>query len=165
LPFSTFCSLSDKFIRFNDSDTQAYEESHPFKLVKIENRTASLGEIAFDVSHEGIIKDGSQKKVVTPEEVGSEVLKYLLRITASFMGHNRVCALLRLNYFDALCIGWIMGCLLPPLCLFVGRQGCHRRPGQVHKRTAGSHGAGVQEGGAEGALASPLLCVCVCVCV
>jgi hypothetical protein len=33
---------------------------------------------------------GHGRKVVAPEEVGTEVLKYLLRITADFMGHDQV---------------------------------------------------------------------------
>jgi hypothetical protein len=33
---------------------------------------------------------GHGKRVVAPEEVGTEVLKYLLRITADFMGHGQV---------------------------------------------------------------------------
>jgi hypothetical protein len=33
---------------------------------------------------------GHGKRVVAPEEVGTEVLKYLLRITADFMGHDQV---------------------------------------------------------------------------
>lgn len=81
-------SVSDKLdfqLRFNESDTDLYSTSHPFKFVKVNKSVSEYGEIGFDVS-----TDTSEPKIVTPEDVGGEVLKYLLGITAKFLGHTQV---------------------------------------------------------------------------
>ena len=77
--------------RFNESDTDLYSTSHPFKFVKVNRSVSEFGEIGFDVS-----ADLLEEKIVTPEDVGGEVLKYLLKITAKYLGHSQVLSCLAL---------------------------------------------------------------------
>jgi hypothetical protein len=36
------------------------------------------------------IERSGRSDVITPEQVGTEVLKFLLKITADYLGHNQV---------------------------------------------------------------------------
>jgi molecular chaperone DnaK (HSP70) len=63
----------------NDSSTQSYASAHPYKVV--ESNLSKHSKVGFELSDD---------KIVTPENVGTEVLKYLLSITATFMGHKQV---------------------------------------------------------------------------
>jgi hypothetical protein len=37
---------------------------------------------------------GHTAKVIAPEDVGTQVLKYLMSITADFLGHDQVCCVI-----------------------------------------------------------------------
>lgn len=73
----------------NDTATQMYANAHPYRVVTSNlSQHSSLG---FELSGYAPSKDGADKlKVITPENVGTEVVRYLLSITASFLGHKQV---------------------------------------------------------------------------
>ena len=68
--------------RLDDTDVQEYASAHPFEVV--EGNTSQYGNIAFALSSTG------HPNTVSPIEVGSQVLKHLLKVTASFLGHSQV---------------------------------------------------------------------------
>lgn len=68
----------------HDQDISEYAASHPFKVV--EGNNSEYGDIAFEV--QGHTSESTS--LVTPIQVGTQVLKHLLAITAKFIGHNQV---------------------------------------------------------------------------
>lgn len=82
----------------NDPETLEYASSHPFKVINTEglsNAITSNGprvhpnislysSVGFELNVKG------HPPAVSPEEVGTEVLKYLLKITSKFLGHDQV---------------------------------------------------------------------------
>ena len=67
----------------------SYAASHPYKVVSAANIT-EFSEIGFEVQTPYQKEQRNKTKVVSAEEVGSEVIRYLLRVTATFMGHGQV---------------------------------------------------------------------------
>jgi len=69
-----------RFIGRSLDEVQAYAAEHPFAVV--ENHTLSnFSKVAFEVA------EGRQ---VSPEQVGTAVLRFLLQLTADYLGHNQV---------------------------------------------------------------------------
>ena len=92
-----------------EEDVQQYAASHPYKAVAVDNDTTAFGTVGFNLSVSGHTalnnqalaqkKDQksqkSQKKqqpwsLVSPEYVGSLVLKHLLSIASYHLGHSMV---------------------------------------------------------------------------
>ena len=65
-----------------DDDVKQYADSHPFTVVK--SNTSVYSEVGF------LLKATGHPEVVSPENIGTEILKALLRITSKFLGHSQV---------------------------------------------------------------------------
>lgn len=76
--------------RWEEDSTQAYGKAHPYKVIKCNSSVSNYSTVAFDVS---AANQAPGSRVVAPEDVGAEVLRYLLKITSSFLGHSQVCIL------------------------------------------------------------------------
>ena len=72
---------------WDDEAIQAYGAAHPFRIVKCGPALSNFSTVAFEVFP---ATASAPAKVVSPEDVGTEVLKYLLKVTSSFLGHNQV---------------------------------------------------------------------------
>ena len=70
--------------RYEDTDTEIYAESHPFRLSRLSGSQSEHSEIGFDVSRP------AAPRVVSPEEVGAQVLRHLMALTARVLGHTQV---------------------------------------------------------------------------
>uniref|UniRef100_A0A7S0SSX6 Uncharacterized protein n=1 Tax=Chromulina nebulosa TaxID=96789 RepID=A0A7S0SSX6_9STRA len=88
LPFLTSDPLNTiynakRFIgkNWNDSSVIEYGSKHAYTVDKLSHGQSNFSEVGFALSS-GLI--------VSPEQVGSQVLKYLLKLTADFLGHNQV---------------------------------------------------------------------------
>lgn len=68
--------------RFDEEDVEDYASAHPFKVVEI--NSTKYGNIGFEISSSG------HPKEVSPVEIGTHVLKHLLKVTAGFLGHAQV---------------------------------------------------------------------------
>jgi len=75
---------SKRFIgrSLEEDNVRQYAASHPFTVVP--SNTSHFSRVAFSIKATG------HKPVVTPEEVGTQVLKYLVQIASDFLGHNQV---------------------------------------------------------------------------
>jgi hypothetical protein len=82
-------NTSDSFclLRWEDDNTQSYGKAHPYKIIKCNTTVSNYSTVAFDVSS---ASQAAGSRVVSPEDVGTEVLRYLLKVTASFLGHGQV---------------------------------------------------------------------------
>lgn len=60
----------------------SYAKSHPFHVV--ESDASPYGKVGFKIDATG------HPSIITPEQVGTQVLKYLLSITAENLGHKQV---------------------------------------------------------------------------
>ena len=65
-----------------DENVRQYASEHPFKVV--DSSASNFSKVAFQINATG------HRQIVTPEEVGTQVLKFLLRITGSYLKHNQV---------------------------------------------------------------------------
>lgn len=66
-----------------DEDVKKYAENHPFHVVF--EKSSKYSHVGFNITSTG---HGNQ--LISPERVGTDVLKGLLELTASFIGHNQV---------------------------------------------------------------------------
>lgn len=66
----------------DDDDVKQYANSHPFTVVK--SNSSIYSEVGF------LLKATGHPEVVSPENIGTEILKALLRITSKFLGHSQV---------------------------------------------------------------------------
>jgi len=55
---------------------------HPFRVV--ESKLSNYSEVGFHITAKG------HPPIITPEQVGTQVLKYLLKLTADYLGHKQV---------------------------------------------------------------------------
>lgn len=81
LPLFPLLTLS---FSLDDLSTLAYASEHPFAVVPC---ARNMSQVCFTVNATG------HGPLVTPEEVGVQVLKHLLKVTAEFLGHNQVSCL------------------------------------------------------------------------
>ena len=68
-----------------DETTIAYAAAHPYKVIPA--NLANNTKVGFELPQIGT---DTKPIVVTPENVGTQVLKHLLSLTATFLGHNQV---------------------------------------------------------------------------
>lgn len=77
---------SKRFIgrKWDDENVQTYARSHPYRVKECDKSVSNYSTIAFEIplSH--------SLNLVSPEQVGSEVLKYLRKITNKYLGHEQV---------------------------------------------------------------------------
>ena len=73
----------------DDEVVSSYADNHQYRVVKSVNIT-EFSEIGFEIQTPYEKDPLNKTKAVSPEDVGSEVLKYLLKVTATFLGHNQV---------------------------------------------------------------------------
>lgn len=66
--------------------TQSYAASHPYKVVTA-TTLSNYSKVGFELSTTTLDANAT---VISPERVGTQVLKFLLKVTASFLGHNQV---------------------------------------------------------------------------
>ena len=71
----------------NDATTQSYAASHPYKVVT-STTLSNYSKVGFELSSSPT--STRQATIITPERVGTQVLKYLMKVTATFLGHNQV---------------------------------------------------------------------------
>eukprot|EP01034_Spumella_vulgaris_P032094 gene32094-39640_t len=65
-----------------DENVQLYANQHSFNVV--ESTLSNFSQVGFQISATG------HNPVITPEQVGTQVLRYLLSVTADFLGHDQV---------------------------------------------------------------------------
>lgn len=65
-----------------EEQVQIYASEHPFNVVP--SSLSNYSKVGFKIERSG------RSDVITPEQVGTEVLKFLLKITADYLGHNQV---------------------------------------------------------------------------
>lgn len=66
----------------DDESMAIYSKAHPFSVVK--SNVSQFGSVGFALNVSG------HPPVVAPEDVGIQVIKYLLSVTAQFLGHSQV---------------------------------------------------------------------------
>lgn len=66
-------------------DIVEYANHHPYTVDKLPVGASNFSEIGFVVA-----SDKGTSRYISPEEVGAQVLKYLLKITSDFVGHKQV---------------------------------------------------------------------------
>ena len=66
----------------DEEDVRQYAESHPFNVVR--SNVSAYSQVGFQLNATG------HPSIVSPENIGTEVLKALLRMTSSFLGHSQV---------------------------------------------------------------------------
>lgn len=71
----------------NDSSVQEYAAKHPYTVVPLPVGRSNYSEAGFLIPSS---ESGKNSTLVTPEEVGTEVLKYLWRLTSDYLGHKQV---------------------------------------------------------------------------
>ena len=59
-----------------------YASEHPFEVV--ESTASNYSKVGFKINATG------HNPIITPEEIGTQVLKYLLKITSTYLRHNQV---------------------------------------------------------------------------
>ena len=69
-----------------DPTTQSYAASHPYKVVPAMT-LSNYSKVGFELSS---TPTNANATVVSPEGVGTQVLKYLMKVTAAYLGHNQV---------------------------------------------------------------------------
>eukprot|EP00602_Paraphysomonas_sp_CaronLab_P007298 CAMPEP_0185035284 /NCGR_PEP_ID=MMETSP1103-20130426/26384_1 /TAXON_ID=36769 /ORGANISM="Paraphysomonas bandaiensis, Strain Caron Lab Isolate" /LENGTH=428 /DNA_ID=CAMNT_0027572295 /DNA_START=45 /DNA_END=1328 /DNA_ORIENTATION=+ len=83
---------SKRFIGRNweDQSIQEYGQNHPYTIARCNTSVSNYSTVAFQVPTKS--RDSSDRvfKLVSPEDVGAEILKHLLQITARYLGHNQV---------------------------------------------------------------------------
>ncbi len=67
-----------------DDELKEYAAAHSFKVVPINSSISNHSRVGFE------IPTLPHKKIVSPEQVGADVLRHLLKVTADFLGHNQV---------------------------------------------------------------------------
>lgn len=72
--------------KLEDESVLAYASNHPYKVVELSPGMSNFSFIGFSIpSIETDIPN-----IITPEQVGTQVLKYLLQITNKYLGHSQV---------------------------------------------------------------------------
>jgi molecular chaperone DnaK (HSP70) len=74
-----FCDIYS----LEEEQVRIYAEEHPFQVVP--SSLSNFSKVGFEIE-----KEKGTTSVITPEQVGTEVLKHLLRITADYLGHKQV---------------------------------------------------------------------------
>ncbi len=79
---------SKRFIgrTLDEEKVNMYANSHPFKVVKVNDTVTPYGEVGFELSPSA----SGHPRVISPESVGTKVLEYLKSVTADYLGHNQV---------------------------------------------------------------------------
>ena len=65
-----------------EENVKAYAAEHAFNVVA--SNLSNFSKVGFEISSSG------HNSVITPEQVGTQVLNFLMGITAEFLGHNQV---------------------------------------------------------------------------
>ena len=76
-----------------DQDVVEYAKSHPFDVIDLNTATENAGGIGNISMYSQVgfkITASGHPAVISPEQVGTEVLKHLLKHTAAYLKHNRV---------------------------------------------------------------------------
>lgn len=69
----------------DDAEFHAYADAHPFKVVAVDSpHVSNYSKVGFELLVQGATQ------VVAPEQVGTQMLRYLMDITADFLGHRQV---------------------------------------------------------------------------
>lgn len=66
----------------DEDQVRTYADEHPFKVVA--SSLSNFSKVGFEIETDGV------RRVVSPEQVGTEVLRFLLKVTADFLGHSQV---------------------------------------------------------------------------
>lgn len=69
-----------------DEQVQEYASAHSYKVVPVDGSVSNHSKVGFEIPGSATIPS----RVVSPEQVGSDVLKHLLKVTADFLGHSQV---------------------------------------------------------------------------
>eukprot|EP01039_Chlorochromonas_danica_P013281 gene13281-15343_t len=69
-----------------DEQVQAYASAHSYKVVPVDGSVSNHSKVGFEIPGSATMAP----RVVSPEQVGSDVLKHLLKVTADFLGHSQV---------------------------------------------------------------------------
>jgi len=77
-----------------DPTTQSYAASHPYKVVPA-TTLSNYSKVGFELSSSSSSSAAGgaahrNATLVSPEGVGTQVLKYLMKVTAAYLGHNQV---------------------------------------------------------------------------
>jgi hypothetical protein len=90
-PVSSVYSLDDELVKL-------YADEHPFQVVpsnlsNFSRVSSDFVDLAISLLFEKVgfeLETNGKMTVVTPEQIGTEVLKFLLKVTSDFLGHNQV---------------------------------------------------------------------------
>eukprot|EP01038_Epipyxis_sp_PR26KG_P014585 gene14585-19587_t len=66
-----------------DESVKQYANDHSFKVV--ESNLSNFSKVGFQIN-----ATGHDSNIITPEQVGTQVLKFLLKITSDYLGHKQV---------------------------------------------------------------------------
>jgi len=67
-----------------EEQVRNYANDHPFNVVE-STTTSNYSKVGFEIK-----LPNKEAVVVSPEQIGTEVLKFLLKITGEYLGHNQV---------------------------------------------------------------------------
>jgi molecular chaperone DnaK (HSP70) len=67
-----------------EKQVQEYASDHSFKVVSINESVSNHSRVGFE------IPSLPHTRIISPEQVGSDVLRHLLKVTSDFLGHNQV---------------------------------------------------------------------------
>ncbi len=67
----------------DEEQVRDYAAAHSFKVVSIDHTVSNHSKVGFEIP-------SPAPRIISPEQVGSDVLKYLLKVAADYLGHNQV---------------------------------------------------------------------------
>lgn len=70
----------------DDEQVQEYAAAHSYKVVPVDGSVSNHSQVGFEIPGSAT----APVRVVSPEQVGSDVLRHLLKVTADFLGHSQV---------------------------------------------------------------------------
>ena len=79
---------SKRFIgrTLDEEKVSMYASSHPFKVVRVNSTVTPFGQVGFELSPSA----SGHPRIISPEAVGTQVLEFLKKVTADYLGHNQV---------------------------------------------------------------------------
>lgn len=67
----------------SETDVQQYANEHPFEVVE-SLHISNYSQVGFRIDATG------HNPIISPEQVGTQVLRFLMKLTADYLGHNQV---------------------------------------------------------------------------
>lgn len=76
---------------WNEDIVQQYGQAHPYTIAEIDTTISNYSTVGFELKlFQAEDTNTYTTKHISPESVGTNILKYLLQKTAAYLGHDQV---------------------------------------------------------------------------